>query len=435
MPDPVIQPPPPTITQGDSPEQIAAATKNVQDIFDRVAPKIGGKETEKAPVTPPARQETPPVEPPLDTKPPPETPDSTKPPPAAKPPETPAPSDPSTPSFIDKILRGEPETPPAAAPVDEEWPEELPTFKTSDDAKARYKNWREAHKKLREENRELREKPILDDATASRLKFLEGKTVEQDKQLSAMSVNMHPDFQRNIIQPLYQVWNHAAKVVQESGGNAENLAKALALNGRAQYEAIDEVLSDIPESARVEVNGAIAQYRRLDEARRAALADAPRTVETLKKNDLERQMAYYDTQKKQMAVMFDEAIKELREKAKIEVLQKSDDPDAKQWNERADAIVEVAKNLFLENKDLKRMAFAVAMAPMADVYRDLWLKERAARAKGDKLISDRLGAEPNLSESGGNVPGSTPTIEEDLKTPFPQVFLREFHRQREKGVR
>lgn len=97
--------PTPTITQGDSPEQIAAAVKNVQSIFDRVSPAIKGKPSEPLPPQEPVQktQETPAaaVEPPKEP--------STEP---VKPVETPSqkPADDSQklPSFLQEALKTEP---------------------------------------------------------------------------------------------------------------------------------------------------------------------------------------------------------------------------------------------------------------------------------------------------------------------------------------
>src|SRR5204863_2706285 len=121
MPDPVIQPPVPTVNHTDSPEQIARTAQNVQAIFDKVAPAIKGSEPARPTVQPIATPPEPPG--PAETPAP-----AATPPEAPKPAETPPAAEPTTlPSFIEQALKGEPSAP--AAP-DEAFPETPPEFKT-----------------------------------------------------------------------------------------------------------------------------------------------------------------------------------------------------------------------------------------------------------------------------------------------------------------
>jgi hypothetical protein len=116
------------------------------------------------------------------------------------------------------------------------------------------------------------------------------------------------------------------------------------------------------------------------------------------------------------------------------VFQTSTDPQAKWWNDQAAALEDAARKLYLDNTDMKKVAKAVILAPAVDAYRKMWMEERKARLKSDRIIRERLGSEPTMSESGGNTNGSSST-QEDLKKPFADVFLREFHKAQSRGVR
>lgn len=61
----------------------------------------------------------------------------------------------------------------------------------------------------------------------------------------------------------------------------------------------------------------------------------------------------------------------------------------------------------------------------------------AAQAKDKKVMQDKFGSEPSLSESAGGDIHSTPDakLQDDLKKPFTQVFLREFHRSQSQNRR
>jgi hypothetical protein len=150
-------------------------------------------------------------------------------------------------------------------------------------------------------------------------------------------------------------------------------------------------------------------------------------MEHLKKQDTQRQYAFLENQKKEMTAMFDQAVARLRDEARVEILQRSNDPEAKWWNDQADQIESVGRSVFVDNTDLNKMAYACALAPMADIYRKMWLQSREELSKRDKIISDHYASEPTISDSGGNITGM-PNMQEDLKKPFADVFLRELRK-------
>jgi hypothetical protein len=138
-----------------------------------------------------------------------------------------------------------------------------------------------------------------------------------------------------------------------------------------------------------------------------------------------------------MGVLFDTAVSKLRDEAKLEVLQRSNDPNDEWWNEQGDNSLALSRELYLENTDMGKMAMACVLAPFTDVYRKLWYAALQRADKAEKVLSEKFGSEPTISESSGNqvTPGATPSLQEDLKKPITEVFLREFHKQRGLGVR
>jgi hypothetical protein len=420
MPDPVIVPPTPEIKQGADLSDEAAA-RSIQAAFDRKLPPSKNEQ-------PPPESPRPPAEPPV------KPPDQPQPEPKEEP--TP-PVAHKVPSFIEEALKVEPGVAtdaPKPAPAEPEWPEEVPEFKTPEERKARYKAWRETYQKLKDENTRLASRPGQpDQAVTERLQFLETQNKEMTAALNRVSVENHAEFQEQVLRPMHGAWNEACRIVQEGGGDPAQLGRALSLRGKEQFEALDEILVEMPESARIEAQDAIRTFKRFDEVRRQALANAPETAKALRKADIQRQYATLEKQREEMRGYFDDAVKILRDDAKVELLLTSTDPDAKEWNEQAEAIVNGGKKLYLENSDLRKMAMACVLAPMADRYRTLWMAERAARVKAESTIKERFGAEPSLSESGGA--GRTPdsVLAADLKRPFADVFIEKFHQLRSQG--
>jgi hypothetical protein len=242
-------------------------------------------------------------------------------------------------------------------------------------------------------------------------------------------VEQSAEFQNNVIRPMHQAWNEAARTVQAAGGDPNELAKAMALNGKAQFEALDSILSEMPESAKSEVNDALRAYRRYDDVRKATLANAPMAMEGIRRRETERQYAEINRQKEEMRNIFENALGRLKED-KLEVFLKTELPEGKWWNEQGENIINQSRELYLENTDLNRVAMACLLAPAAAAYRKLWMNSQKQIGKLQKIIKDRIGSEPVITESGG--PGSAllpdQQMKEDLKRPFTEVFLREFHK-------
>lgn len=425
----VIVPPVPTVAQGHPltpvPGDDSPGMEQVQKAFDKAYPEIRTAPTPPKSVTPPP--ETLPKETPEPQQPPAQEP---------KPVEEPVP--PATqpkpeeshklPSFLEEALQVEPSKAPAQAPAEEEWPEELPAFKTTEESKARYKKWRETYNELKRENTTLKSRPAQPDN--ERVNYLETQNRQMSEALSRMGVEQNVEFQQQVMQPLYASWQEATRIVKEAGGDPVELQRAMTLSGKAQFEALDTLFSDMPESAKAEAHDALRSYRRFEEARRRAVADAPNTYKELQKRELQRQQAALTKEREGMQGLFDQALKKLRDEAKVEVFQKTGKPSDKWWDEQADQLEAAARGLFLDNTDMGRVAFACLLAPAADAYRKLFITSQKEVMRLKKVIGDRFGEEPSLSESpGSNGPmGGEAQMKEDLKRPFSEVFLREFHR-------
>ena len=425
MAEPVIVPPTPTVTQPShppppTPEDTSPGLDQMQKIFDRVLPDTR-KPTPSA--TAPTAPDAPPAAP-------------AQPAPGEQPPAAPTeqpPGELKIPSFLEEALK--PEPPATQQPIDPEadFPDDLPP----EQKQSRIKGLREAYTRVKGELDIARQRTGSDPQERARLQFLEGQNRQMQEVLSRVGVEHSPQFQQQIIAPLTASWHEAARIVRDAGGDPQELAKAMTLQGKAQFEALDMLFSEMPESAKTEAHDALRTYRRFEEARQRAVANAPRTLEALRAQDAERQYQELGKQRQGMTEMFDQALTRLRDEAKVEVFQQTNDPETKWWNEQREQIINQGKSLFLENTDMNKVALACLLAPAADAYRKLFLKSQQKVGELNKIIKDRLGGEPTLSESGGNAGSLLPEaqMQEDLKKPFDQVFLREFHKAQGRSQR
>ena len=327
------------------------------------------------------------------------------------------------PSFLEEALRLEPSQP-AAVEVDAEWSDDLP----QEQKQSRIKGLRDAYKRVKGELEAALKRPAMDEATTGRITQVEGENKQLREVLTRMGVEQSAEFQNNVLRPLHGAWNEAVRVVQEAGGDPNGLVRAMSMNGKEQFEALDELFEGMPESAKSEATNALRSYRHFENMRRTAIANAPKTMEGIRQRETERQFAAVRQQKQEMAGMLDAAIAKLRDEAKVEVFMRSADP---KWNEVGEKIIAEAKDLFLENTDMNRVAMACLLAPAADTYRKLFIRSMQRVSELEKTIKDRIGQEPVLTESPGRTGmTSKEQFDADLKKPFTDVFLREFHKSR-----
>jgi hypothetical protein len=344
----------------------------------------------------------------------------------APPPDAPpkAPDELKIPSFLQDALKPDATLAPGAPEPDAEFPDDLPP----EQKQSRIKGLREAYKKVKAEADALRAQPQRDPQEQARMQWLEKNNQAMAEMLSRVGVEQSAEFHQNIIQPLTQSWNEAARIVRDSGGDPQELAKVMSLSGKAQFEGLDQLFEGMPESAKMEAHDALRSYRRYEDLRRRAVADAPKTLEKIRDRENQRQYQEMTAQRQEMGNMFERAVARLRDEAKVEVFQRTNDPEGKWWNDQSDQLIAQGRSLFLENTDLDRVALACLLAPAADTYRKLFLTAQKKVGDLQKIINDRLGGEPNLSESAGSSFTAESQMKDDLKKPFADVFLREFHK-------
>lgn len=420
MPDPIV-PPTPTVYQPSNappaPIDNSPGMEAVQRAFDTAYPDV-----KKPSSTPPSPATDAPKEPSPQP--------STTPPP--EPPKQPAPGEEhKLPSFLQDALKQDaPPAPPAVDP-EADFPEDLPPA----EKQSRIKGLRDAYKRLKQEADTLRKQPQRDPQEQQRMQWLEHQNRQMSEVLSRVGVEHSQEFQQKIIAPLTGSWNEAVRIVQDAGADPNQLAQAMSLQGRAQFEALDQLFAEMPESAKTEAHDALRTYRRFEEARQRAVANAPKTLETIRERENQRQYHELQQQRGNMQQMFERALGRLRDEAKVEVFMKTDEPEGKWWNDQGEQLIQQGRQLFLENTDMDKVALACLLAPTADAYRKLFIKSQQKVSELNKIIRERLGNEPTLSESGGNAGNLTPDgqFQEDLKKPFSQVFLREYHKARERN--
>jgi hypothetical protein len=377
----------------------AAVDATVMDVF--------GADPDSAPPAPdatPAPTVQPPPTPAAGTQPPPSTEGDDKP----------------LPAFLLNV--DDPAAAPPAAtqqPPAEEIPVEPPESIKDEKGKANWSKLRKSYDlrgeelktlnaRLEETERRGREP---NPAMQARVEQLERENRQISEVLQRTALQNHPEFVQNITAPRNQAMTEASELIKDAGGDPESFRNAMALSGKAHFDAMEEILRDLPESAKVEVGAAIREVRRLNTIEKQTLDNAQVNLTELTKRDLASQQQYLAEQQQQHKAIFTKALEHLREKDGLEVLQRTDDPKAAWWNEQGNKIQQIAEHLMFENADMGKVATACVLAASADVYRQLFRKANQRALAAEKRLKAINDASPNLRDGGSG--GSDLPIDEN----------------------
>lgn len=250
-------------------------------------------------------------------------------------------------------------------------------------------------------------------------------TLKREKQellqiVERKSVEDHPRFRQEITAPRAQALKEARQLLEYGNIEPKQLDKALALQGPAQVEALDEIYGRLPESSKAELAAAVLQIRRLDNRREDILKNASGTAEKLRQQDTIGQHERLQQQEQQMLKLADAAVAHLRDKAGFEVFVKSSDPKDGWWNEQVEERLTDMRRLLTKEADPAQHALAAGMAVAAPFYRDFAIKMRTENLALKAELAAIKGAEPRL-DGGGET--SVPS-DDDSKLTFAESVTR-----------
>lgn len=395
-----------------------AALTAVQAAFEKAAP-LRGTRAAKASSTAPVEPQKPVPEPAPAPAPTPE--------PAPEKPKTPEPEY-KLPSFV---LGEEPAKP--ATPVAEEEP--LPVEAPAGSDEKTKLNWKKARDKIDRQEAELKELRAKaqsreekgkapNEAEAQRIADLERENTEYKQALQRQSIENHPQFINQVLRPLQASYTEAKRIISDAGGDESALDRALVATGKAHYDAMDEILSGLPESAKVELTSSIRDWRKFNQQRQNALANAPKLAEDMKRADEARQLQAVTEYQKEMDRTYEDVVKHSRDVVGFELLRKSDNPEHAEWNGMVDKIVDYGREL-LRSDDKVKMAQACVFAPAAMTLRDLWKRAEQRASRAEKELAALRSSEPSMSSSGS----PNPVKDDDLKIPFEKLLIQTLHKQ------
>lgn len=341
------------------------------------------------------------------------------------------PEDRPLPSFIEK--KGEPPTPEVKP---DDWPEKLPGV-TDEKEQRKWTEWRRQYgergtqlEQLKSELETTKKRTGYDDPEVkSKIESLENENKKYKETFDKVYVEQSDWFQSTFSKPLEQLRGQAQDIVKEVEGNPEVVDKLLALKGKAYWEELDKVTSNLPEAAKISLTQIVNAIRGGEKNRDEVLSKSKEAAIELRKSEFQNQRVALEKQSAEHKQIYHDLITEMREKHGLEVLQRTTNPKEGWWNtDIVDKIEKGSEDTLFNNQDPRKLQAAVILGYAADTYRDMWIREHELRLKEQKQSADIRQAEPNLEESGGMSPTDN---DNDLKKPLGSVFRKLLEQQRQ----
>lgn len=233
---------------------------------------------------------------------------------------------------------------------------------------------------------------------------LEAKIKERDNQIAEMSalveranVEAHPDFRKKYVEGRDALVDRAKRIVADAGGEGNDIALALSLQGKARVEAIEKAAGELSTFQQGRLAKVIDELESLDaEAaeKRARSGDSWKEIQKEQQERAAREQEEFTAR----AIKDYETVK--RDMAReLEVLREVDGYEW--WNEQRKKIVENADRFFQQNDDVREAGKAAIWKEAGPVYRDLYMDERKHSEKIEKELADTKKA---LEEAYGGSP-------------------------------
>lgn len=205
---------------------------------------------------------------------------------------------------------------------------------------------------------------------SSRLVEMEKKTAEYEELLAKTNIEEHPAFKKQFVEGRAKIVDRAKKLIEEAGGDVVAITTAFNLRGKARFDALREVASELDGFQQGRLGKCIDELSELDETADSKRASAKQAYQEMQEND--RQQS--ERGRQEFTVTARKAFESATKSVGLEVLTKIDGNDW--WNKQADEIQENARKFYEGNNSLDTAAQTALKAHAMPVYRNLYLEER-----------------------------------------------------------
>jgi FtsZ-binding cell division protein ZapB len=269
-------------------------------------------------------------------------------------------------------------------------------------AQADMRKFRDSYDTLQKEVETLRSRTAAppEDAVATKM-LLETVTKERDELLSKVErANLFdsPKFQQEHLLPRQKQFDRLQGIVKDGGADPAALQRAIAMPaGKGRIAALDEIREELSSpTLQGQFDRLVEDIDAKTETINEKVRNARQTAEELKRTETVQTHEQRIAMQKQFEALLGSAITDLKDNVGLEVLHKTGKPEFQWYDDQADEIMSVAKEILLDATP-EKAAIASVLAASAGPYRTMWQAERKARMAVEAENRELKGADPSLT--------------------------------------
>lgn len=230
----------------------------------------------------------------------------------------------------------------------------------------------------------------------AKLAEYDAKMAEYKDAMALVNVELDPDHRREFIDGRKALVEGAASKFKTYGGNPEEMAEALALpEGRRRDEAIDNLTSDLPDTAKAKILTAIAKVEELDERKAAALANPHQTLEEYQRKQTVAQQRQAQEAEQYRKAEFDRVSRELAKTVPTLGFADESLEGGKEWNAARSANSQAAIEFFSKPMTPEQSLTISIKGHDYDRVTALFMESRKTIAEQAARLAELEGAMPD----------------------------------------
>lgn len=245
----------------------------------------------------------------------------------------------------------------------------------------------------------------------------EAKLAEYNDAMTAINLELHPDFRREFIDGRNELVQSAASKLKSYGGNPEALIEALAMpEGKRRDAAIEDALGDdLGETAKAKILRSISEVEALDERKAKAMKAPQQSYEDLERRTLAQKQKAHEAAEQVKTAEFERIVKDLHKSTPL--LSQVDETleGGKEWNASIRQAREDAFKLFSTEATFDEQVVTSVKGKDYDRVASMLVSTRKELAAARAQLAQFDGAQPDIK---GNKAPAKSGIEATLeKTP------------------
>lgn len=220
---------------------------------------------------------------------------------------------------------------------------------------------------------ELEGKTKQGDELAGKYSEMEKRHAEAMELVNKVNIELNPEFRKTYIDGRKNLIGQARTIVEESGGNPDDIQTALNLTGKSRVDALSLIAEGMSSFQQGRLGRIIDSLSSLDDEAASKRSSPESYLSQMQERAQQSALREAEERAKHASMAYDDAFSGAAKD--IEVLRRVD--GLPEWNKQGEEIASRAKDLWNNNRDMSVAARKFIEAEAMPVYRKLFMDQRA----------------------------------------------------------